>query len=247
MPDRDDDHAPSANAFLAALAPEDWNHLRPHLRTVHLERGAVLAEPGAEVTRVYFPLDCLVSQTIPMVDGGVAESYTVGREGAFGLLAALARRPASTRSFVQVAGEAERLPVPVLREVFEASAGLRGACLANAAAQLDQVLQLAACNALHPAEARLARWLLMVQDQVDADTTLPLTHEFLAAMLGVQRPTVTVVARTLQGAGLIRYRRGAVVVLDRAGLEEAACECYAAVRLPQGASPPLPGAWGGAR
>ena len=88
MPDRDDDHAPSANAFLAALAPEDRHLLRPHLRLVHLERGALLAEPGAEVTRVYFPLDCLVSQTVPMVDGGTAESYTVGREGAFGLLAA---------------------------------------------------------------------------------------------------------------------------------------------------------------
>jgi DNA-binding transcriptional regulator YhcF (GntR family) len=88
---------------------------------------------------------------------------------------------------------------------------------------------------------------LMVQDRVDADATLPLTHEFLAAMLGVQRPTVTVVARTLQGAGLIRYRRGAVVVLDRAGLEEAACECYAAVRVQRGTLPPSPGARGGAR
>jgi CRP-like cAMP-binding protein len=231
MPDPDD--RPSANAFLAALAPDDRQRLRPHLRTVHLERGTVLAEPGAEVSRVYFPLDCLVSQTIPMLDGGIAETYTVGREGGFGLLAALGGRPTATRSFVQIAGEAERLPVPALREAFEASPGLRSACLAYAAAQLNQVLQLSACNALHPAEARLARWLLMVQDRIDGDV-LPLTHEFLAEMLGVQRPTVTVVARTLQGGGLIRYRRGAVTVLDRAGLEEAACECYAAVRAQYG-------------
>jgi CRP-like cAMP-binding protein len=108
--------------------------------------------------------------------------------------------------------------------------------------QLNQALRLSACNALHPAEARLARWLLMVQDRVGGDA-LHLTHDFLAEMLGVQRPTVTVVARTLQGGGLIRYRRGTVTVLDREALEEAACECYAAVRATYG--PFLAAAGGG--
>ena len=227
MPDHE--HRPPPNAFLAALGREDLHRLRPHLRAVHLDRGTVLAEPGAELDHVLFPLGCLVSQTVPMADGGSAETSTIGRESAFGLLAALGSRRATTHSFVQIAGAAERLPVSVLREAFAAGPALRGLCLAHAEMQLNQALRLSACNALHPAEARLARWLLMVQDRVGGDA-LHLTHDFLAEMLGVQRPTVTVVARTLQGGGLIRYRRGTVVVLDREGLEEAACECYAAVR-----------------
>lgn len=222
----------AANTFLAALTDADRATLQPHLRTVHLDRGTVLVEEGSFPSRVYFPSDCLISQVVPTADGGIIESYTVGREGAFGLLAALSRRPMLTRSFVQIAGEAERLSTAALLEAFEASLAFRSACLALAATQLEQVQQLSACNAIHPVEARLARWLLMVQDRIDSET-LPLTHEFLAQMLGVQRPTVTVVARTLQGGGMIRYRRGLVEILDRPGLEEAACECYAMLREQQ--------------
>jgi CRP-like cAMP-binding protein len=229
------------NRLLAALLAPDHPHpLAPVLERVRLERGAVLLDQGDEVRQLWFPEGCVVSLTVLTRDGGTAEAATVGREGAAGLVSALGDGRSVARAVVQVPGEAVRLPAEALRAAFEASPAVRRACLLHAQAQLGHVLQAAACAALHPVEARLGRWLLQVRDQAGGGAVLPLTHEFLAEMLGVQRTTVTAAALALQRAGLIDYRRGRVTVLDQAGLEGAACECHAAI-LAQHERLPSPG------
>ncbi len=219
---------PLRNGLLAELAEQDRLHLLPHLELVTLPRG-ILVEAGQEVTHAFFPLDCIIALTIIMRDGGTAETAAIGREGMDSFVVALGDRRPPVRSMVQVEGLAARLPLAQLEVAFATSPAIRGLLLRYVQALLGQAMQFAACNALHVAEARFCRWLLMLRDRVGTDT-LNLTHEFLAEMLGVQRPTVTLIARTLQSAGLIRYRRGLVEIVDRAGLEEASCECYGTVR-----------------
>jgi CRP-like cAMP-binding protein len=146
-----------------------------------------------------------------------------------GLVSALGSRQVVSRSVVQMSGDALRLPLGPLRTAFGANPRFRQLCLCYVEALLAQLLQSSACAALHPVEARLCRWLLQLQDRSQDNIPLPLTHDFLAEMLGVQRTTVTVAAQVLQRAGLITYRRGQVAILDRAGLQEAACECYAEI------------------
>jgi len=223
--------AASRNRLLAALGPDDLRRLAPHLERVDLARGTVLLEPAAELQHVWWPEDCIVSLVIPTREGGAAEAATIGREGMVGFIATLGVPPrALARDIVQVPGRALRLPLATLREAFAASPPVRQVCLRYVAALLAHVLQSAACNALHTVEARLARWLLLLQDRVDGDPRLPLTQEFLAEMLGVQRTTVTTAARALQRAGLIAYKWGGVTVLDRTGLERVSCECYGVIR-----------------
>jgi CRP-like cAMP-binding protein len=223
--------AASRNRLLAALAPDDLCRLAPHLERVDLARGAVLLEPDAELRHVWWPEDCVVSLAIPTREGGAAEAATIGREGMIGFVAALGVPPrALARDLVQVPGRALRLPLATLREAFAASPRLHQVCLCYVAALIAHVLQSVACHALHPVEARLARRLLLFQDRVDGTGPLPITQEFLAATLGVQRTTVTTAARALQQAGLIAYKWGSVTVLDRAGLEGASCGCYGVIR-----------------
>lgn len=217
------------NSLLAALAMEDYHRIERHLEPIHLAPGMVLLEVGQEVNFVYFPLEAVISLTVTMRDGATAEAATVGREGMDGFIVALGDRRALIRGVVQVGGAAVRLAFPRLEAAIVANPAVRELFLRYIQALMGQVMQSTACNALHQAEARLCRWLLLFHDQVGRDG-LPITHEFLAMMLGVQRTTVTLIARTLQEAGLIRYRRGLVEILDRAGLEEAACECYAVIR-----------------
>ena len=219
---------PLRNGLLAELAEQDRLHLLPHLELVTLPRG-ILVEAGQEVTHAFFPLECIIALTIIMRDGGTAETAAIGREGMDSFVVALGDRRPPVRSMVQVEGLAARLPLAQLEVAFATSPAIRDLLLRYVQALLGQAMQFAACNALHVAEARFCRWLLMLRDRVGTDT-LNLTHEFLAEMLGVQRPTVTLIARTLQSAGLIRYRRGVVEIVDRAGLEEASCECYGTVR-----------------
>ena len=164
-----------------------------------------------------------------MSDGLVSETLTIGREGMLGVEVMLGDRRSLTRAVVQLEGAAWRLDARHLEATLARSPILRRLCLGHVRALLGQALQNAACNSLHQAEARLCRWLLLVHDRADGDE-LPLTHEFLAEMLGLARRSVTVVAQALQERGLIRYRPKLVTVLDRAGLEAAACECYAAIR-----------------
>lgn len=219
----------SMNRLLFALPPEDRALLAPHLSPVDLEKGRLLYEPGDLVEFVYFPVDCVLSLMTLMDNGAAIESATIGREGALGLMAAVAPRESLTRAIVQAPGSALRIAAAPLHEVWERSPSLRDAVDRHNEALFGHAIQSVACNALHAVEARFCRWLLSCQDRMDG-ATVSLTQEFLADMLGVQRTTVTAVAGALQAKGLIRYRRGVVDILDRAGLEVIACECYGAVR-----------------
>ena len=220
---------PCRNRLLSALEPRDYREFALHLERVQLGLGDVLLEPGGELRHVWFPEDCVISLMVLMREGGSSEAATIGYEGVVGLVSALGSRHVVSRSVVQIPGEALRLPLGPLRTGFEANPRLRQLCLCYAEALLAQLLQSSACAALHTVEARLCRWLLELQDRTEGRTALSLTHDFLAEMLGVQRTTVTVAAQVLQRAGLITYRRGQVAILDRAGLQEAACECYAEI------------------
>ncbi len=219
----------SANKLLASLGPEDLDALARHLTPVTLEKGALLYEPGDEIDLVYFPHNAVVSLMTLMQSGEAIESATVGREGAVGFSAGVFPRRSLSRIIVQVGGEASRIPAVQLHQTCHASEALRLLIDRHAEALFSHAIQSVACNALHSVEARFCRWLLSCHDRIDSDR-VSLTQEFLADMLGVQRTTVTVVARTLQAAGLIRYSRGVVDILDRAGLEAITCECYGAVR-----------------
>ena len=217
------------NRLLAALGPEDHAALAPHLRIVRLRRGKAVIEAGEEVPQVWFPHDCVVSLVSILDDGRTAETGTIGREGVLGFVSALGDSRALIHGVVRVAGTASCIERTRFNAVFEARPGVRRLCLRYAGVLVAQVLQSVACNAYHPVEARLARWLLTFQDRTGAGA-LPLTHEILAEMLAVQRSTLTPAAQALQGAGLIAYRRGIVEIRDRTGLERASCECYAVVR-----------------
>jgi CRP-like cAMP-binding protein len=232
------------NRLLAALEPGDFAALEPHLETVSFPRGQVLYEPGDSILHVYFPQDAVVSLVNIMEDGGSVEIGVFGREGVLGLLSALVTREAFGRYIVQMGGTASRIPFERLNEVRNARPGLRQLIMNYGEVLLAQTFQTVSCNAVHVVEARCCRWILNMHDRADGDT-LPLTHEFLAEMLGVQRSTVSVVTRTLQTAGLIRQSRGGITVADRAGLEEASCECYGKIRrvyqrLLPGTYPPAP-------
>ncbi len=220
---------PRENRLLAALGPGECAELAPYLHAVELRRGAVLMRPGEPVGYVWFPHSAVVSLTALLADGGTAESATIGREGAVGLVPALGDGRGASYGIVQVTGSASRMERSRFRAAFEDRPALRRLCLLYYEALVAQILQSVACNALHSVEARFCRRLLMLHDRVGRDE-IRLTHQALAEMLGVQRSTLTVVAQTLQHEGLIRYQRGLVEVVDRAGLEAAACECYAAAR-----------------
>jgi CRP-like cAMP-binding protein len=219
-----------SNRLLASLQPSDRSLLDPHLEAVTLYQGEVLFEPGDDVTRTYFPCaSTMASLVVMMQSGRAAEAATIGREGALGGIVSSGYKPAFTRAEVQIPGPALRIETSRLEEAKERSATLRDLFSRYADALLAQIVQSVACNALHPLEARCCRWLLTTQDRVNS-AEIPLTQEALAEMLGVQRTTVTSVARALRARGLIRYARGQITVVDRARLEEAACECHAAVR-----------------
>ena len=217
------------NRLLSALPSEDRALLAPHLSTVELDKGRLLYDPGDLVDHVYFPNDCLISLLTLMENGAAIESATVGREGALGLMAAVAPRQSLSRAIVQAPGSALRIASGPLHEVWTRSAALRDLADRHNEALFGHTIQSVACNALHAVEARFCRWLLSCHDRIDSNT-VNLTQEFLADMLGVQRTTVTAVAGSMQAKGLIRYRRGVVDILDRAGLEAMACECYDTVR-----------------
>jgi CRP-like cAMP-binding protein len=232
------------NRLLAALEPDDLAALGPHLEIVHLTRGQVLYDVGDPLRFSYFPHDAIVSLVNVMEDGGSVEVAVFGREGVFGLLAEIATREAFGRYIVQISGTASRVAFERLNEVRDIRPKLRQLITNYGQALLAHTFQSVSCNAVHPVEARCCRWILAMHDRVGQDA-LPLTHEFLAEMLGVQRSSVSVVTRTLQTAGLIQQSRGSITVTDRVGLEEVACECYGKIRriyerLLPGTYPPAP-------
>ncbi len=218
-----------ANRLLARLPAEEYRRVLPRLETVPLPLGRVLHEARAAIDYAYFPQWGVTSALTVMADGTALEVATVGNEGVVGLTAAFGGGTSPQRVVVQVPGAALRMAARELRAAAAPDRPLGRLLLHYHAAYLAQLGQLAACNALHPVRQRCCRWLLMARDRVEGDD-LPLTHEFLAQMLGVRRMSVGGVLRPLREDGLIDYRRGHVTVLDRPGLEEAACECYGAMR-----------------
>jgi CRP-like cAMP-binding protein len=220
---------PRTNWLLASLEPDDFTALEPSLDCVALERGQVLYEPGDPVRYAYFPHSAVVSLVNVLEDGTTVEVAIFGPGSVLGLLSALMTREAFGRYVVHVSGTASRVSVERLDELRNARPKLRRLIANYSEVLLTQTFHVLTCNAVHAVEARCCRWILILHDIVDQDT-LPLTHEFLAEMLGVQRSSVSVVTRTLQTAGLIRQSRGGITVVDRAGLEEATCECYGKIR-----------------
>jgi CRP-like cAMP-binding protein len=217
------------NRLLAALTSPDHSLLAPHLKELSLELGSLLQESGEPVEQIYFPHKGMVSLLAVMSDGQGIETATVGSEGVVGAMSGFGIRRGFTRAVVQAPLVASRISSVHFHTAFQKSEGIRNLMVSYNEVLLAQVQQTAACNALHATESRLARWLLQTRDRIDSDV-LPLTQEFLSQMLGVRRTTVTFVARQLEQAGVIQNRRGRIVVVDRKGLEEVACECYAIVR-----------------
>jgi CRP-like cAMP-binding protein len=218
------------NALLCALDRATYDALAPHLARVEFQRGDLFYEPGQPMDHVYFPHSGVISLLSVMEDGSAIETSTVGRESAVGLASALTRTASFSRVVGQAAGVATRIEAARLRAVAAASPRLRDTLVRHLDALLAGAQQSVACNALHDVEERFCRWLLTCHDRSDQDE-LQLTQEFLAMMLGVQRTTVSQVACLVQEAGLIRYQRGRLTILDRTGLERRACECYRRIRL----------------
>lgn len=218
----------SRNRLLACLAPLDLAHLEPHLEIVPLTPREAIFEAGRPADYVYFPHSGVICLMAAMRDG-VAETAAIGSEGFVGFEAILGGGTVTHRALVQLEGVASRIGVDTLRSIARDYAPVRELLLRYVHFFLIQALQSVACNGLHEVEERCARWLLTAHDRAGNIDTFNLTQEFLAEMLGVHRPSVTIVARTLQNAGLIRYSRGVIAITDRKGLEEAACECYGIV------------------
>jgi CRP-like cAMP-binding protein len=217
------------NRLLAALPATAFSSLEGDLKRTSFALGTVLQEPGSQVERIYFPLSGMLSLLIVTEDGSAIETATVGREGAVGIQRALTARHAFTRAVVQVAGQMSHISAAAFHTIVAANGAIKDIIAAYTEIQWNEAQQGAACNAVHIAEARLARWLLQTRDRLDSNE-VPLTQEFLAQMLGVRRTTVTLIARSLQAAKLIRYKRGHIHIIDGAGLEAVSCECYRAVR-----------------
>lgn len=217
------------NRLLDSLAPQDEFVLRSALQDVKLEYNKILYEAGRPIEFAYFPRTGVISMLKHLADGRAAEVGTVGREGMAGAPLIFGSDSGPDTVHVQVQGEGWRLPARHLRDLLARSPGLQASMHRYAFALFGQATQLVACTHFHEVEQRTARWLLMVEDRMP-DNDFPLTHDVLSLMLGVRRSSVTVAAGHLSDDGLIEYRRGRVLVLDRAGLERRACECYRAIR-----------------
>lgn len=217
------------NLFLAVLPPRDLALLRPALQFVELPQGDILSEPGERVSDVVFIDAGMVSLLTAMQDGSAIEIATLGRESIIGVLSAIGDHRSSVRAIVQIEGSGWKIRASDFRAVVDRSRTLRNLVLLSSELATAQMQQIAACNALHSAEARLCRWILQVRDRIDGDV-VALTQDFLAQMLAVRRPTVTLIAQKLQNAGLIRYRRGRITIADHEGLEKRACECVGEIR-----------------
>jgi CRP-like cAMP-binding protein len=219
----------SRNHLLRQLTPADRERLGPKFQEQNLAFKQMLFEPGQRVDWVYFPESGVISLVTDLEDGEPIETGTIGNEGVVGLPAILGVAHSAGRVFCQIPGRALRLPAGVIAAERERGTHWFQALLKYVHFVTAMAAQSAACNRMHSVDARMSRWLLMTHDRVDSDD-FPLTHEFLAQMLGVARPTVNIAGATLQKAGFIEYTRGRITVLDRAGLESASCECYRRIR-----------------
>jgi CRP-like cAMP-binding protein len=222
-------HIRSPNQLLASLSPADFELIRPHLRYVELIHQTVLVRTGEPLMQIYFPHEGIISLVMRLAEGETVEAAMIGRDSVFGASAALNGGIAVNEAIIQLPGSASVLDIAHVRRASDESATFRATLNRHEQALLVQALQSAACNATHTVDARLARWLLRARD-LSGDDKMPLTQEFLAQMLGVRRSSVSIVANTLQRAGLIRYRRGNVEITGIEGLIESSCECYASVK-----------------
>ena len=220
---------PARNGLLAALPPEDLARLRPRLQPVELPFDQTLYPADGIVEAVLFVESGMVSLLATLEDGEQVEVGIAGREGLIGLPLVFGDDRSLVEARVQMEGTALRIGAAAFRDAMEESAALRGLLHRYALVFQAQVTMTAACNARHAIEQRLARWLLIAHDRAGADE-FPMTHEFMAMMLGVRRPGVSLAAGVLQKAGLIHYVRGRMAVTDRPGLEAASCECYHVAR-----------------
>ncbi|MBV8888990.1 MAG: Crp/Fnr family transcriptional regulator [Alphaproteobacteria bacterium] len=217
------------NRLLAALPPDVFDHLAPELETVAIHNREVVQRIGRQAEHVYFPHSGMGSIVIHMQGGVNVEAATVGNEGMLGISYVLGDTLATEETIIQLPGEASRLRIRVLRAEFDRDERLRMLLLRYSQLLMGQIAQGSGCNRVHPIEGRCARWLLSTHDRIEGDT-FPLTQDFLALMLGVRRAGVSVAQHALQQDGLIGYTRGQVTILDRAGLEEIACDCYRVIR-----------------
>jgi CRP-like cAMP-binding protein len=220
---------PVSNKILLSISDSDYSSLRPHLEYVSLPNHLVLHGAGGKLEFAYFPNRGLISLVVVMKDGRTAEAGIVGNEGFTGTLAAVGLSRSPLQGVVQITGDGFRVEVAALQNTLESAPDFQLILSRYAAIRGMQVAQTAACNRLHDIEQRLARWLLMTQDRMDSGS-LPITHDFLATMLGTDRPSVSLAAGVLQKKKLIEYTRGAVKIVNRKKLEDSACECYAVIR-----------------
>ena len=232
-----------SNAILASLSASDASALRPHLKATHLQQKTVLYEAGDLIDTVYFPINAVVSLVVTLATGEMTEAAMVGRDGAIGIASALDGKVAISRAIVQLSGDAMVCDPAAFRGAALQSESLIAKVMRHEQILFAEAQQSTACMAHHEVDARLCRWLLRARDLSGSDQ-LPFTQEFLAEMLGVQRTSVTTVARTLQEAGIVKYRRGKIEIIDIEGLREGACECYETVKEQYsqllGTSPGLP-------
>jgi CRP-like cAMP-binding protein len=218
-----------SNIILLSLPPKEYNLLRPHLEPVDLPQYEILEDPGVRIEYTYFLNEGMTSLVALSRDGRSVEVGIVGKEGMIGMSLIAGLQQGTFRAIMQMRGNGVRVRAEVFQDVLSSSVSLRAQLSRFALMNGMQAAQLAACNRLHEVEQRLARWLLVCQDRFDCQS-LPLTHEFLAQMLGTGRPSVSLAAGSLESAGLIENLRGNVKILNRKSLEEVACECYGVIQ-----------------
>ena len=219
----------SPNRLLASLPSGVYSALTPHLKIVELKFGDVVAEAGSAIRQVYFPYSGVISLVVELDVGSMIETAMVGHDGVLNAAPALDGKVSLNKGIVQMAGSAGTIEANRLRQLANEFEPLRSLLIRHEQVLFAQSQQSAACNASHTVEARMCRWLLHMRDFAGSDD-LMLTQEFLAQMLGVRRPSVSIVASPLQKAGLIKYSRGRIRVLDVKGLKKEACECYDTVK-----------------
>jgi CRP-like cAMP-binding protein len=222
-------HSPNQNHLLAALPTAEFERLAPHLELVPLQLGESLYEPGGPLRHAYFPTTAIVSLLYVLESGSSAEIAGVGSEGIVGISLFMGGDTTPSSAVVQTAGHGYRLPGRLLKEEFNRAGLLLRLLLRYTQALLTQMCQTAACNRHHSIEQQLCRWLLSTLDRLPSNE-LVMTQELVASALGVRREGITEAAGNLQRAGVIRYRRGHITVLERSGLEAGACECYTVVK-----------------
>lgn len=219
---------PTANRLLSQLPRAEYDRLTPHLRPVSLELRQIIFRPDDRIQQVHFPTTSIISFLTELSDGTGMEVGLVGNEGMAGISAILGGAEAKLAT-VQAQGDALAMNADVLREEFRRGGAFQAALLRYTHALMAQISQSVVCSVRHSVEARLARWLLMYHDRLDRDA-FELTHEFMAAMLGVRRASISEVALKLQGKGFINYERGHVRITNRSGMEQFVCECYPVVK-----------------